>query len=111
MYILGADTSRNLIDGDQDSKFESMAATLPLPDGQASPVRPVLVLFQSGTERWGGDGEGGEGEGGEGGEGEGGEGGEEGGDMKRELVIGCVKTALVKKVSSATDKKSLNQPL
>ena len=104
MYILGADTSRNLIDGDLDSEFESMAATLPLPDGQASPVRPVLVLFQSGTERRGGDGEGVEGEGGEGGE-------EGGGDMKRELVIGCVKTALVKKVSSATDRKSLNQPL
>lgn len=80
MYVMGGDHRENgFTGGERDLEFESMAASLPLPDGQEELVEPVLILFQSGQS-----------------EGEGG--GEGGGEMQRELEIGCIKTALVKKV-------------
>ena len=74
MYILGGEGDR--------VQEESMAAAIPLPDEEASLTKPVLVIFlwQSG-QRAEGEGEG---------EGE--------GVVRKELVIGCVKTSMVKKV-------------
>ena len=92
MYILGGDTSSQLVGGEKRLEFESMAALLPQPDGQGEPVEPVLIIFQSGGHavRPSSDREGEEKREGEG-EGE--------GEMQRQLEIGCINTALVKKVS------------
>ena len=77
MFITGSDSRLTQPD------FENLAITMPpsLDSEQAEQVEPVLVLFQKSVK-----GEGGElGEGSE-------------GVMTRELEIGCIKTAAVKKV-------------
>ena len=80
MFVWGGDNNRDdpFVSGGKRVEFESMAARMPPPDGHQEPVEPVVVLFQSqnGVE----------------------EGGESRGEVKRELEIGCIKTASVKKV-------------
>ena len=83
MYILGGDKPSQLIGGERRLEFESMAALLPQPDGQVELVEPVLIFFQGGSHA----------------EGEGEREGEGAGEMQRQLEIGCINTASLKKVS------------
>jgi hypothetical protein len=76
MYILGGDKPSQLIGGERRLEFESMAALLPQPDGQVEPVEPVLIFFQGGSHA---------------------EEGEGAGEMQRQLEIGCINTASLKK--------------
>ena len=71
MYMTGSDNQT-------EAEFHSMAAGMPSlgPNGEpVEPVEPVLVLFDERAGEGGGD------------------------VVKRELEIGCIKSATVKKVS------------
>ena len=75
MYILGSDNQS------MEAELESLAAGVPAlgPDGeQVELVQPVLVLFDEAAAAS--------------------EGGEGGGVVTREVEIGCIKSAAVKKV-------------
>lgn len=77
MYLLGGD-SRDTpsAGGGREMQYESMAASL-LGVGQEERVEPILILFHSEVSD---------------------DGNHRREEMRRELVIGCIRTSLAKKV-------------